>query len=99
MQSTKIILTLWAKWKKPIKLVIKLDLEDVRDNAGNNNIKVETPFNSWMTEFVESRNTDELIQHTFAQIKMLVENPQIPEGGFSIDQMMHLRINRKLELT
>ena len=52
-----------------------------------------------MTEFVESRNTDKLIQHTFAQIKTLVENPQIPEGGFSIDQMMHLRINRKLELT
>ena len=73
MQSTKIILTLWAKWKKPIKLVIKLDLEDVRDNAGNNNIKVEIPFNSVRAEFVESRNTDELIQHTFAQIKTLVE--------------------------
>ena len=38
MGSTKIIMTLWVKWKKLIELLIELDLEnleDVQDTEGN----------------------------------------------------------------
>ena len=38
MGSEKIIMTLWVRWKKPIKPFIKLDpddLENVQDTEGN----------------------------------------------------------------
>ena len=74
MQSTKVIMTLWVKWKKPVKLAITLDPEDVEGaqdigvNTGDNYIKVEILFNSLMTEVFEGSNSDELIQRMFAHI-------------------------------
>ena len=74
MQSTKVIKTLWVRWKKPMKLVITLDSEDVtgaQDKGGNindNYIRVEMLFKILMTEFYEGNDSDELIQHTFAHI-------------------------------
>ena len=34
MLSTKLIITLWVRWKKPVKLAITLDPEDVECNTG-----------------------------------------------------------------
>ena len=106
MQSAKLIMTLWVRWKKPVKLAIMLDPEDVKGaqdiggNTGDNYIKLEMAFNCLMTEFFEGSNTDELIQRIFAHIKTQVENPRMPESGFTLDQIMHLHINvHKLALT
>ena len=57
MGSAKIIMTLWVRWKKPVKLAVTLDLEgpenaqDIGGNTGDNYIRVEMPFNSLITEF------------------------------------------------
>ena len=32
MQSTKVIMTLWVRWKKPAKSAITIDTEDVEDD-------------------------------------------------------------------
>ena len=46
MQSRKVINISWVRWKKPVKSVITLDPEDVEDaqdirnNTGDNYIKV-----------------------------------------------------------
>ena len=32
MEFAKIIMTLWIRWKKPVKLIITLDREDVEDD-------------------------------------------------------------------
>ena len=75
IQSAKAIMTLWVRWKKPVKLAITLDLKDVEGaqdaggNTGDNYIRVEMPFNSLMTEFFEGSDTDELIQRVFTYIK------------------------------
>ena len=50
-------MTLWVIWKKPIKLLVKLDPEDVKNDEelddGNVDYiyykKIEMPFNSLMT--------------------------------------------------
>ena len=105
MQSTKVIMALWIRWKKPVKLAITLDPEDLegpQDTGypGDNYIKVHMPFNSLMTEFFEGSNIDRLIKRMSAHIKTQVENPRMPESGFTLDQIMHLHINfYKLALT
>ena len=59
MESAKIIMTLWIRWKKPVKLTTALDPEDLEDaqdiggNPGDNHIRIEMPFISLMTEFFE----------------------------------------------
>ena len=58
------------------------------------------PFNSLMTEFLEGSDINDLIQRMFAHIKTQVENPRMPESGFTPDQIMHLHINvHRLVLT
>ena len=51
------------------------------------------PFNSLMAEFFEGSDINDLIQLMFAHIKTQVENPRMPESGFTLDQIMHLHIN------
>ena len=101
--SAKIIMTLWVVWKKPIKLLIKLDPEDAKnaqdlDDDTAINIyyeKIEMPINSVMTEFF-----DDLIERMLAYIKAQTENPKFPESGFILDKIMHLYTNfHKLALT
>ena len=46
-----------------------------------------------MTEFFEASGINDLIQRMFEHIKTQVENPQIPESGFSLDKIMNLYIN------
>ena len=54
MRSAKIIMTIWVIWKKPIKLLVKLDPEDVKndqelDDSNVNDIcyeKTEMPVTS-----------------------------------------------------
>ena len=52
MGSAKIIMTLWVRWKKPVKLATTLDPEDVKNaqdvdgSTGDNYIRVEMAFNS-----------------------------------------------------
>ena len=56
-------------------------------------IRVEMPFNSLMTEFFEVSDINDLIQR-------MLENPRMPESGFSLDKIMHLHINfHRLALT
>ena len=107
MGSSKIIMTLWVIWKKPIEQpLIELDTEDAKnaqeldDGTGDNYIKVEMPFNSLMTEFFEGSDTNYLIQRMPAHIKTQTENPKFPGNGFSLDKIMHLFINfHRLVLT
>ena len=46
LQSGKLIITLWIRWKKPVKLVITLDSEDVEcaqdieNTTANNYMKI-----------------------------------------------------------
>lgn len=51
MLSAKMILTLWARWKKPVKSAITLDPEDVEsakdlESRGDICAKLERLFNS-----------------------------------------------------
>ena len=62
--------------------------------------RVEMPFNSLMTEFLEASDIYDLIQGMLAYIKTQTEDPKFSESGFSIDKIMHLYINfHKLALT
>ena len=71
-----------------------------RKNEGDNYIRVEIPFNSLMTEFFEGSDINDLIQRMLAYIKTQVENPRMPESGFSLDKIKHLCINfHRLALT
>ena len=97
MGSAKIIMTLWVIWKKPIKLLIKLDPEDAKNAQGLDDgtvgdiyyKKIEMPFNSLMTEFFDASDINDLIERMLAQ----TENPKFPESGFTLDKIMHLYIN------
>ena len=103
MGSAKIIMTLWVVWKKPIKLLIKLDPEDAKnaqdlddDTAGDIYYKkIERPF-----EFFEGSDINDLIQRMLSYIKAQTENLKFPKSGFTLDKIMHLYINfHKLALT
>ena len=63
------------------------------ENEEDGYIRVEMPFNSLMTEFFEGSDISDLIQRMLAKIKAQTENPKFPEGGFSLDKIMHLFIN------
>ena len=53
-----------------------------------------------MTEFFEGSDINDLIQRMLAHIKTQVENPRMPESGFSLDKIMNLYINfQRLALT
>ena len=53
-----------------------------------------------MTEFFEGSDINDLIQRMLAHIKTQVENPRMPESGFTLDKIMHLYINfHRLALT
>ena len=106
MESAKIIMTLWVRWKKPVKLAITLDPEDVEDaqdirgNTSDNYTRVEMPFNSLMTEFFEDSDINDIIQHMLSHIKTQAENPRMPESSFTLHKIMHLNINfHRLPLT
>ena len=82
MESAKIIMTLWVRWKKPVKLAITLDPEDIESahdiggNTGDNCTNMEMPFNSLVIKFFEGSDIKDLIQHMLAHIKTQVENPK-----------------------
>ena len=62
--------------------------------------KVEMPFSRLITDIFEGSDTNDLIQRMLAHIKTQVENPQMPESGFTLDKIMHLYINfHRLALT
>ena len=94
MGSAEIIMTLWVKWQKLIMPLIEFDPEDAKNAqeldgiTGDNYIRVITT-----TEFFEGSDINDLIQHILAHIKTQVENPRMPESGFSLDKIMHLYIN------
>ena len=63
MQSAKVIMTKFVRWKKLVILAITLDLkdgedvEDVQDTENNTDdkyIRVEVPFFSLITEFLNA---------------------------------------------
>ena len=76
MESAKIIIILWVRWKKRIMPHIELDPEDAKNAqnlddgiTGDNYIRVEMPFNTLMTEFFEDSDISDLIQHMLPYIK------------------------------
>ena len=91
MNSAKVIMTLWVKWKKPLpKLAFKPDAEDLEgaediEGTGDQYIKIELSFNSLTTEFFNGSNTEELLERMFSHIKKQTENPKFPESGFTLD--------------
>ena len=104
MGSVKIIMALWVVWKKPIKLLIKLDPEDAKnaqdlDDDATGDITTKR-FNSLMTESFDASDINDLIERMLAYIKAQTENPKFPESGFTPDKIMHLHINfHRLVLT
>ena len=105
MQSAKVIMTLWVKWKKPVKMAIRLEPEDLEgaqdlEGTGDGYIRIDMPFNSKMTEFFQGSDVEELLRGMFAHIKTQIQNAKMPESGFTIDQIMHLFVNfHELALT
>ena len=74
--------------------------QDIDGNTGDNCSRVEMPFNSLMTESFEGSDINDLIQRIPTHIKTQVENPRMPENGFTLDKIMHLYINfHRLVLT
>ena len=75
MGSAKIIMTLQVIWKKPVKLAIMLDPEDlegvpdIEGSTDDNYNRVEISFNSPMAEFFEGSDINDLIQRMLAHIK------------------------------
>ena len=73
MGSAKIILTLWARWKKCIMPFIELGPRTQKMlrtwMARTSTIRVEMPYNSLMTEFFEGSDINDLIQRMLAYIK------------------------------
>ena len=98
MCSSKVIITLWVRWKKLIKPHIELypadaeNAQEERDNTGDKYTRAEMPFNSLMTEFFKGSAINGLIPRMLAHIKMQVEYPRMPESGFTLDQIMYLYI-------
>ena len=91
-----------------VKKTLKRQTEDntdltahINETVPNDNYtRVEMSFNSLMTEFFEDSDINDLIQSMLAHIKTQVENPQMPESGFTLDKTMHLYINfHRLVLT
>ena len=83
MGSAKVIMTLWVRWKKRIMPLIKLDPEDAKNaqdlddgTTGDNYIRVEMPFNRFMTEFFEANDINDLIQHVLGYFRAQTENPK-----------------------
>ena len=106
MNSAKVIMTLWVKWKKPLpKPAFTPDAEDLEgaediEVTGDQYIRIEMPFNSLMTEFLNGSNIEELLERMFVHIKTQTENPKFPESEFTLDHIMQLNINfHKLALT
>ena len=100
MGYAKIIMTLWVRWKKPIKQLIELDPEDSKnaqelddDLTDDNYITVEMPFNSFITKFFEGSDINDLMQRMLAHIKTQAENSKFPESGCLLDKIMRLYIN------
>ena len=98
MQSTKIIMTLWVRWKNPVKLAITLCLENVEGaqdtgNAGDNYIRADIPFPISGQKFLKVVILTGLIQRMFSYTKTQVENPRMPGSGFTLDKIIHLNIN------
>ena len=97
MVPAKIIITLSVIWKKHIELLIELDAENRKNaqdlddgTAGDSYIRIEIPFNSLMTEFLEASDINDLIERMLAYIKAQTENRQFPESGFTLDNIMHV---------
>ena len=85
-------MTLWVRWKKPIKRLIKLDpVDDTTDDIYYE--KIEMPFNGLMTEFFGASDINDLIEGMLAYSKAQAENPKFPESGCTLDKIMHLYIN------
>ena len=108
MGPAKIVMALWVVWKKPIKLLIKLDPEDAKnaqdlDHGTASDTyyeKIEMPFNSLMTEFFDASDINDLVERALAYIKAQTENSKFPESGFTLNKIMHLYINfHRLVLT
>lgn len=62
--------------------------------------RVEKPFNSRLMQVFQGSDVNELLDNMFAQIRVHVENPALPQSGFTIDRIIHLDIDfHKLQLT
>ena len=100
-------MTLWALWKKPIKLLIKLPedakkAQELNDGTTDdiNDEKIDMPFNNLMTESFHVSDINDLIECMLAYINAQTENPKFPESSFTLDKIMHLYINfHRLALT
>ena len=54
--------------------------------------RVEMVFNSPMTEFSEDSNINDLMKRMLEHIKIHVENSQMVESGFSLDEILGMTI-------
>ena len=90
-----IIMTLWVVWKKAMKLLIKLDPENAKNDQGLDAgtagdiyyENIEMPFNSLVTEFFDASDINDLIERRLAYIKAQTENPKFPDSGFTLNKI------------
>ena len=54
---------------------------------------MDKPFNSKMMEIFQGSNIEKILEKMFAHIKTQIENPALPESGFTLDSIMHLDIS------
>ena len=74
MQSTKVIMTLWVRWKKPVKSALTLESENVEDTKDIEGNTVD----SYPVELVYSRPfvmVDTFLWHLLNHGQTLIEKP------------------------
>ena len=80
MQSTKIIISLWVRWKKPMQSAITLDSEDeegaqdIGDNTCDKYIKIDILISSLIRKLFKGSNIEQLIQRMFVHIRTQLKN-------------------------
>ncbi|XP_057316769.1 uncharacterized protein LOC130657785 [Hydractinia symbiolongicarpus] len=104
MGSAKVQLSTWIIWKKKIMLALQPDAEDGIADVQHANIdqyaRVEKVFNSRLLQVFQDSDVNELLDNMFAQIRVYVENPALPQSGFTIDRIIHMDTDfHKLQLT
>lgn len=96
MQSPKKIMTIWVKWKKPVKSIIILDTwdidssQDVGDNPSGKYIKVEISFDTalWIIFFFLIQVLHSCLYFPIARQKWNSLDSQMPEIKFMLNQAM-----------
>ncbi|XP_057301757.1 uncharacterized protein LOC130636145 [Hydractinia symbiolongicarpus] len=92
MGSAKVQCSLWILWKKPV--------EGTSEDDTSKFIEINKVFHSNMAPVFQGSVVEEVLDTMLAQVKTYVENPALPNSGFTINRIMHLDVDfHKLKLS